>query len=329
MTLASLPDESGADKLNGRIRRPLVGDAPYISIVIPTYKRTDRLIECLARLASCEDVGSVEVIVVEQNASIRQIRVPSSLESKFHHLKYIQLSLPNVSTARNQGALCAKGEVILFIDDDIELERGYLRNLNKLFKENKVDVVAGEYLDVFGENYYDYELKEVEWLSTGNIALRRDEFILIGGFDENLYRYNEDAELSHRLKLAGLTIATHGSLKAIHHHEPRGGTHSETSILDRTRAGMRNDLYFWHSIGGGLGTVLYVALRNLWGTALGNWKVKDRPVLLRLLVCCASLPDAMLYVFRAPKLIRPIQPTIRDRHRWVGSRENAMHQDMR
>lgn len=279
------------------------GDVPpYISVVIPTYQRRDRLLECLSRLASCEGVRAVEVIVVEQDASGPEIAVANGLGLSFHQLKYIQLSTPNVSAARNRGALHAKGEVILFIDDDIELERGYLQNLTALFEEQKVDVVAGDCVDHFGAAL-DGTLKGVEWLPTGNFALRRDNFISIGGFDENLYRYNEDAELSHRLRLAGLKIATHGSLKAIHHHEPRGGTHCQTSILDRTRAGMRNDLYFWHAIGAGLGTVLYVALRNLWGTALGNWKVKDRPILLRLAVCCASLPDAMLYMFRSPRLL--------------------------
>jgi glycosyltransferase involved in cell wall biosynthesis len=286
--------------------------APCISVVIPSYQRRTRLLECLERLARCEGAKDVEVIVVEQLTSAPELAAGTQFASSFSRFEHIKLATPNVSAARNSGALRASGEVLLFVDDDIELDRTYLRNLLALFKKQQVHVVAGEYVQNFSALVAE-KFKEVEWLPTGNIALRREDFFAVGGFDENLYRYNEDAELSHRLILAGLKFATHGSLRAIHHNEALGGTHSQTSIFERTRAGMRNDLYFWYAVRGRLGTVLYEGLRILWGAALGNWKVKDRPILFRLAVCCASVPDALLYTFRSPRLLSPDQLRTLDR----------------
>jgi glycosyltransferase involved in cell wall biosynthesis len=126
LNIVPSPHEAPANTGVGRASRPLVARwDPYISVVIPTYGRRDRLLECLCRLACCDGVRAVEVIVVEQGATEREVAVANCLGSSIQQLKYIELSVPNVSAARNRGALRAKGEVILFLDDDIELERGY------------------------------------------------------------------------------------------------------------------------------------------------------------------------------------------------------------
>lgn len=277
--------------------------APFLSVIVPTYQRRLRLIECLERLASCEGANEVEVIVVEQSASEPRSELETRFQASFYRFEYVGLAAPNVSAARNCGALRAGGEVLLFIDDDVELEHDYLRNLMTLFKRGQANVVGGEIVPYFANHTYAATLKEVEWLPTHNFALRRRDFLSVGGFDENLYRYNEDAELCHRLILAGLKFATHASLRAIHYHEASGGTRTRTSILERTYAGMGNDLYFWYAIRGRLGTVLYEGLRIIWGAALTNWKVKDGPLVVRLAACCAILPAAVLYAFKSPRLL--------------------------
>ena len=177
------------------------GDAPpYLSVVIPTYQRSTRVAECLEHLADCIGARNVEVIVVDQTP-IAPLSAPKiDPDAAFFRFEQIIMSVPNVAAARNCGAMAAAAPIILFVDDDVALEKSYLANLLALFAAEPVDVLAGKCMPGFATPAeLSVGLEVAEWLPTHNFAIRRKDFIAVGGFDENLYRYNEDAELSHRL----------------------------------------------------------------------------------------------------------------------------------
>jgi hypothetical protein len=96
--------------------------APYISVVIATYQRRARLVECLERLASCEGAKVAEVIVVEQSAPEPKSEIAGRFGASFHRLEYIELPAPNVSAARNLTLLPPKRVILSF--------RVYVTNLH-------------------------------------------------------------------------------------------------------------------------------------------------------------------------------------------------------
>ena len=105
-------------------------------------------------------------------------------------------------------------------------------------------------------------IERATWLPGASTAVRRRHFLAVGGYDENMPRYNEDAEFCHRLRLTGLRIGRAAGLRAIHHHEPSGGTWHSVSLFGTARDVMLCDIYFRRIIGDGFPAMVWHALRR-------------------------------------------------------------------
>ena len=65
--------------------------------------------------------------------------------------------------------------------------------------------------------------REVEWLGAGNVAIRRDVFEEVGGFDERLEAC-EDVQLCQKVRQAGYRIVAEPGMDNVHHGDPRALT---------------------------------------------------------------------------------------------------------
>ena len=115
-----------------------------ISIIIPTYGRVDPLFKCLKSIHK-QSYLPYEIILIDQNSNnllnqhIYQFR--SRVSYKFYH---IRLRKRSATHARNKGINLAKGELILFLDDDAFLiANTYLEKVNQFFINNDVDGLTG------------------------------------------------------------------------------------------------------------------------------------------------------------------------------------------
>src|SRR5262245_50520479 len=95
---------------------------PFLSVVIPTYNRCDSLYVTLEALGEQTiSVDQFEVLVVSDGSTdgtdemVRRL----SRESRYH-LKLLTQTNTGPSAARNQGVRKSCGEVIVFLDDDVE-----------------------------------------------------------------------------------------------------------------------------------------------------------------------------------------------------------------
>jgi GT2 family glycosyltransferase len=128
------------------------------------------------------------------------------------------------SIARNHGASLARGEVILFLDDDILAEPVMLERHWEIHESDPWAVVLGRFLTAQGAyaagqggwNAWEARILEKHFeamqagkrppagrrLYSGNFSVRRSLFNTVGGFDESLKR-GEDVELGLRMQDAG------------------------------------------------------------------------------------------------------------------------------
>ncbi|MCK4255849.1 glycosyltransferase family 2 protein [candidate division WOR-3 bacterium] len=91
---------------------------PFISVIIPTYKRHHILPDTVRYLLD-QDYPNYEIIVVDQTEE-----VPDSIEVFFDTLdaervRYIHINEIGLPNARNVGIREARGDIVLFLDDDI------------------------------------------------------------------------------------------------------------------------------------------------------------------------------------------------------------------
>jgi glycosyltransferase involved in cell wall biosynthesis len=198
--------------------------SPYISIIIPLYNAERTLEKCLKAVFD-STFQDFEVLVVDDASTDSSIRIAESFHCKVLKLPHNQ----GPSVARNHGARNAKGDVLLFIDSDIVIQRDTLT----LFVDS-----LKSYCAVFGiytqrpgtdglltsyQNFYAHKsIKETNELTSMLysycVAIRKDIFLEIGGFDETWRRPTfEDVQLGLRLTESGHQIYLNKNIQVVHY----------------------------------------------------------------------------------------------------------------
>ena len=215
----------------------VVSDSGKISfsIIICTKDRPRELAHAIDTIRnSCERGRSAEIIVVDESETPREI--PGV--HYFHHRRAGR----GFGYSRNMGVQKARGDLILFIDDDCEAERGWVDNLiAPLVGNPNVLGVAGAVLVHncgligYAENILGFpggglrylnesrgQIVQIRYLSTCNCAYRREAVLEAGGFpEEPFFKYpgGEDSLLAERVSRLGPCVYTPD---AVVYHRPRG-----------------------------------------------------------------------------------------------------------
>jgi GT2 family glycosyltransferase len=145
------------------------------------------------------------------------------------------ISQPNrgPAAARNQGALTAHGEIILFTDSDCTPDRDWIRQMTLPFQDDLTAGVKGAYrtrqpelASRFAQAEFEdrYDLMQqtdaIDMIATYSAAFRREIFMNIGMFDESFpVANNEDTELSYRLCAAGYKLVFNPEALVYHRHQ--------------------------------------------------------------------------------------------------------------
>ncbi len=125
-------------------RERLFANAPFVSVIVPTHNRPDLLQRCLPSLTTLY-YPNYEIIIVD-NAP-RDSATADFMQQNYSHMpqvRYLREDRPGPSWARNCGIEAAKGEILAFTDDDVEVDRYWLIELIKNFDTaNDVACVTG------------------------------------------------------------------------------------------------------------------------------------------------------------------------------------------
>jgi GT2 family glycosyltransferase len=193
-----------------------------ISYVLPTRDRPDRLsktLDDLGRLGDHAQVGGAEVIICDNGSAVPP-EVPAKLSSGVPvRLKRVGCNLG--AAARNIGVEMAsrKSEWVVMLDDDSSpRDTAFLAALARQ-PEDVAAVMADIHLPRSNRRE-DGGLPEV-FIGCG-VALRREIFLDVGGYDHGFGYYAEEYDLAARLMLRGLRMAFEPSFVVDHHKDPAG-----------------------------------------------------------------------------------------------------------
>jgi GT2 family glycosyltransferase len=193
------------------------------SIVVPTIGRPESLARLLRALDLQRDVdGAFDAVVVSDGPLSRETRAILETHRRFQ-VQVAELEPSGPAAARNRGAAVAQGDVLIFLDDDIEPTPGVVR-AHLAFHQSVPDAIGlGDLIQVTaGGGFFETALRG--WLDamveerresghrygyrdllSGHFSMTARNFAALGGFDA-LLRCHEDYELGYRAIAARMDL---------------------------------------------------------------------------------------------------------------------------
>lgn len=191
---------------------------PLVTIVVPTYNEERNIRTCLNSIRG-QSYRNIEMIVIDSKKSKDKTYEISKEFTKIA-LKFGR----ERSQQRNFGAKVSKGKYILFIDADMQLEKGVVAECVSIFSKNssvKAVIIPEK---SYGESFWA-KCKALEkncYIGDDKIEaarfFERKAFLAVDGFNENMIS-GEDWDLTNRIKERDWKVERIKSL--IHHNEGR------------------------------------------------------------------------------------------------------------
>jgi glycosyltransferase involved in cell wall biosynthesis len=194
-----------------------------ISVIIPTYQRKRYVIDNIVALKNQTFEGSFEVICIVDGSTDGTTKALTLLNTPFP-LSIIYQENKGAAAARNAGATIARGDILLFLDDDMEAEPNLLTEHLKSHIEG-ANIVTGQMpyhhsvkSTPFPDSFINWsELRTSKLIKktqpdfvdflTGQVSVQKNLFFSVNGFDEE-YTFkskfgHEDIDLGYRLLKTG------------------------------------------------------------------------------------------------------------------------------
>lgn len=272
---------------------------PAVTVLVPTIDRYPYVRKLLDQLR-VQTVPALEILVVDQTPADRR---DARLATEFADLplRVLVRDEPGQCSSRNEGLEAARGDHVLFLDDDVEigptLIEDHLRGMGLLGADVSSGVAeevgAGPPPPAFRE------IRTSDVFPTNNTLIRSRVLARSGLFDLAYERgQRADGDLGRRVYLSGALMVLNPEVSVLHHRAPRGGlrTHGarvDTYAASRRSLGRRNlptvsDVYLIKRYG----TELQVREALALG-ALGTFSVRGRALrrLVKVLLGLVRLPD--------------------------------------
>jgi glycosyltransferase involved in cell wall biosynthesis len=213
-------------------------ELPHFSVVVPTYERPAQLAACVGALARLDYPRErFEVLIVDDGSARR----PRELVEQFRgalDVKLFEQENKGPAAARNFGARHARGEFLVFTDDDCEPERAWLRAFASRFAEAHARIVGGRTVNALADNpcsetsqliievvyaHFNRDSAKARFFASNNFAVHAASFREACGFDET-FRTSEDREFCARWLSRGLGMTYEPGAIVRHSHRLAPGS---------------------------------------------------------------------------------------------------------
>jgi glycosyltransferase involved in cell wall biosynthesis len=194
-------------------------DYPTLSVIVPTYNRS----ASLSRLLNCLDMQSYpvmywEVIVVDDGSN--DPGYSKAYDGKYQYkLVRVKQNHQGAVVARNAGAQHSQADIMVFLDDDVVVEPGYLEGLVREHNLHECAVIMGFFQPSRGEQAGTFKKavlrsgvtqdsqtasQKVDFIHcvSHNLSIKRNHFFEIGMFQDPTYQKGwpnwDDIDLAYR-----------------------------------------------------------------------------------------------------------------------------------
>lgn len=199
-------------------------NAPSVSVIIPVYNGMSTLPACLEALEKQDYPGYYEIIIVDDGSTDGSGDYAAARGCKVYRQRN-----QGPGIARNTGVKYAKGEFVVFTDDDCIPDTNFITELIKPLLGNDITGCQGQIYSrqkspVARFIHYEYferydllnEAEYIDWVATYAACYRKKDFLEIGGFNDTYS--SEDCELSFRMVEKGCKMVFAPQARSQHKH---------------------------------------------------------------------------------------------------------------
>jgi GT2 family glycosyltransferase/glycosyltransferase involved in cell wall biosynthesis len=228
-------------------------DSPRASIVIPVYDQFAHTLACLRALAEHPPQLPIEIVVVDDGSSDQTTTALPLIDGLRYHRR---AGNGGFIAACNDGAALARGDFLVFLNNDTVPQPGWLAALLQTFEAHADAGLVGAQLlypdgrlqeaggvvfaDGGGWNYGRFEspddprfgyLRDADYVSGAALAIPRGLFLQLGGFDSRYApAYYEDTDLAFAVRAAGRRVLYQPAARVVHDEGATSGTDTGSGI---------------------------------------------------------------------------------------------------
>lgn len=197
-----------------------------ISVIIPAHQNAEELNRCINSILD-SDYQDYEIVVVD-DASLPPLR--NGLPENKKLVYVYQEKQQGAAAARNIGAEASKYDIIYFVDSDVEVYRQNLGRIAEHFSHPHIKAVSGinnlvplnkGYMATY-QAFFEYfilyhpQIEFVNLFNSRNVAIRKELFLNLNGFDTSFGTTLEEVEFAQRLVNSGIKVKNDTELLVRH-----------------------------------------------------------------------------------------------------------------
>lgn len=215
-----------------------------ISIIIPTKNRNEILIESLENAVNSIRGFDAEIIVVNDGVALSNVPINQNVT-------VLENAESGVSSARNKGANAAKGLVLFFIDDDMNITTESIEIILQIYKQNLLKnayfnfnwiypnrllktlkfkkigryLLYSDYHTLEGRMHkkinYSQLIDDANGVASCAFCISKENFIKINGYNEKILFQGEDIDIALRLQRNNIATKIITKITCFHNQKDR------------------------------------------------------------------------------------------------------------
>ena len=230
-----------------------------ISIVLVTYNSSKHIYDCLDSIHKYNDLGDELEIIVVDNDSEEQLAMFSRIRELYGDKILLTSSGRNggYGFGNNVGFSMSSSPIVIVMNPDVRVVSPIFKDILKQFDDSSVGMIGVDYVDGSCPYYFKREHSTLinnllfkfyvrrrrydskKMFMTGSfLVFRKDAFEKAGKFDENIFLYSEEADITNRILMSGYKAEWCPSIKVFHFAHGR----SFNAYLDKIR--LQSGLYY-------------------------------------------------------------------------------------
>lgn len=284
------------------------------SLIIPTFNREEVLINTIKSVLKQKFTG-YELIIVDQTLKHTN-KTEEFLKRNGEKFRYFKVTPPSLPAARNFGLKKALGEIVIYIDDDVILDSGFIQAHFDSYKQKNIGSVVGRireknklpsdtltYFNItgFGVGNFNYSKERLAETAQGcNMSFRKKLLEDLGGFDTNYIgnAIREESDVSFRLRKIGFQTLFNPKASLEHLVYQDGGCREFTDTFENYIQ-FRNEILFFLRHKSKVYLPVFLTA-YFYKYAINNDMIAKKKVLYRLRVILRGFLEG-IFVYLFPK----------------------------